>query len=205
MLEGPTDAEGNAGRDAPMDEAPQTLEGAVRRGERGVAPEPQVRALMDDLCERGWSIATAESLTGGAVAARLCEVPGAGRCVAGGITAYATPVKRDLLGVEADVVVSERAAREMALAVRALFEVDVGLSVTGVAGPERQDGVEVGTVFVCAATPETIETVEVSADGRPDDVRTAAVAATLAHVTRVVGASGRARASHPTAGSGVDG
>jgi nicotinamide-nucleotide amidase len=100
------------------------------------------------LSEAGLRLAVAESLTGGLVAARLTSVPGASTWFAGGIISYGEDVKQSLLGVSPGPVVSEGAAGEMALRVRDLLNADIGLSLTGVAGPTSQDGQPVGTVFV---------------------------------------------------------
>ena len=100
------------------------------------------------LAAAGLRLAVAESLTGGLVAARLTTVPGASNWFAGGIVSYGEDVKRSLLDVGPGPVVSEQAASEMALGVQKLLNADIGLSLTGVAGPTEQDGQPVGTVFV---------------------------------------------------------
>ena len=100
------------------------------------------------LAEAGLRLAVAESLTGGMVAARLTSVPGASNWFAGGIVSYGEDVKRSLLSVSPGPVVSKAAAAEMASGVRDLLKADVGLSLTGVAGPTSQDDQPVGTVFV---------------------------------------------------------
>jgi nicotinamide-nucleotide amidase len=100
------------------------------------------------LTRQGLRMAVAESLTGGMVAARLTSVPGASNWFAGGVVSYGEDVKRSLLGVGPGPVVSAEAAEEMALGVKALLNADIGLSLTGVAGPTIQDDQPVGTVFV---------------------------------------------------------
>jgi nicotinamide-nucleotide amidase len=106
------------------------------------------------LCEeRGWSVGVAESLTGGSIGARLTNVPGASRTYRGSIASYATDVKRSLLGVTADRVVSEEAVKQMAEGAQRVLGADVGISVTGVAGPDEQDGQPVGTVWYGIAVP----------------------------------------------------
>jgi len=87
-------------------------------------------------------------LTGGLIASRLVNVPGASAWFRGGVVSYASEVKFDVLGVPEGPVVSAAAAEAMASGVRRLLKSDVGLSVTGVAGPEEQDGQPAGTVFV---------------------------------------------------------
>ncbi|MCQ4045071.1 CinA family protein [Streptantibioticus rubrisoli] len=111
------------------------------------------------LLERqGATLAVAESLTGGLVAAAITAVPGASRAFRGSVTAYATDVKRDVLGVDGALLAARGAvdplvAREMAQGVRRLLGATWGLATTGVAGPDPQDGKEVGTVHVAIAGP----------------------------------------------------
>jgi nicotinamide-nucleotide amidase len=107
--------------------------------------ESVVLALLD---ARGQTLAVAESVTGGLVTGRLTAVPGSSRVLRGGIVSYASGVKFDFLGVTLGPVVNERAAVEMARGVRVRLGASVGLSLTGVAGPDEQDGVAVGTLFV---------------------------------------------------------
>jgi nicotinamide-nucleotide amidase len=100
------------------------------------------------LSAAGLRLATAESLTGGIVSARLTSVPGASGWFAGGVVSYASQVKRAVLGLGDGPVVSAEAARAMAQGVVIALGADVGLALTGVAGPESQEGRPVGTVFV---------------------------------------------------------
>ncbi|MFD6416703.1 CinA family protein [Streptomyces sp. NPDC060194] len=114
--------------------------------------------VLELLVGRGESVACAESLTGGLLAAALTDVPGASRAFRGGVTAYATDVKRDVLGVDG-ALLAERGAVDpdvalaMAAGVRRLLGADWGVATTGVAGPDPQDGRPVGTVFVAVAGP----------------------------------------------------
>jgi nicotinamide-nucleotide amidase len=105
-------------------------------------------AVATRLSDAGLSLALAESLTGGLISSRLVNVVGASRWYRGAVVSYSSEVKYDLLSVPAGPVVSPEAAIAMASGVRNVLGADVGLSVTGVAGPDRQDGHEVGTVFV---------------------------------------------------------
>ncbi|QGV78154.1 CinA family protein [Streptomyces ficellus] len=110
------------------------------------------------LAERDQTVAVAESLTGGLVAAELTSVPGASASFRGSVTAYATALKRDLLGVDADLLarrgaVDAAVALQMAAGVRTRLGAGWGLATTGVAGPEAQDGQPVGTVFVAVCGP----------------------------------------------------
>jgi len=108
------------------------------------------------LRQLGWKLATAESLTGGLLGARITAVAGSSDYYLGGVISYATAVKHSLLGVGMDVLdrhgaVSEETAAAMASGVRELFGADLALSTTGVAGPATQDGQPVGTLCVGVA------------------------------------------------------
>jgi nicotinamide-nucleotide amidase len=106
------------------------------------------------LCEaRGWSIGVAESLTGGFIGARLANTPGASRTFRGSIASYATEVKRSVLGVTAELVVSEEAVKQMAVGAQRVLDADVAVAVTGVAGPDEMEGQPVGTVWYAVAIP----------------------------------------------------
>lgn len=119
--------------------------------------------LLTLLAERGWRLGVAESLTGGAVSAELVTVPGASGVLNGAVVAYATPVKQTLLGVDAKLLeqhgpVRPEVAEQMADGVRRAVAVDgrateVGVSTTGIAGPDSPDGQPVGTVHVGVVTP----------------------------------------------------
>jgi nicotinamide-nucleotide amidase len=119
----------------------------------GVDDETMEHAVLARLRERGWTLGVAESLTGGLIGARIVNVPGASDVFRGTIGSYATDVKRAVLGVSAASVVSEEAAREMAEGAQRVLGADVGIAVTGVAGPTEQDGVAVGTVCFALALP----------------------------------------------------
>lgn len=112
----------------------------------GVDDDTIDSVVVDLLRERGLTVGVAESLTGGLVGARLTSSPGASDVVRGSIAAYASEIKFDLLDVPEGPVVSEGAARAMAEGARRVLGADVGIAVTGVAGPARQDDQPVGTV-----------------------------------------------------------
>lgn len=121
-----------------------------------------VSRLLTEAAARGWSIGVAESLTGGLVTASLVSVPGASSVLRGGVVAYATDLKTELLGVDADLLaergaVDEAVAAQMAAGVRRVTGADVGLATTGVAGPDPQDGHDPGVVFVAVSTPVVSE------------------------------------------------
>ncbi len=97
---------------------------------------------------RELTLGVAESMTGGLIASRCTDVPGSSAWLRGGVVSYASEVKFDLLDVPEGPVVSEAAANAMAEGVCGVLGAEVGVSVTGVAGPESQDDMPVGTVFV---------------------------------------------------------
>lgn len=101
--------------------------------------------------ELGVTVATAESLTAGLVATRIADVPGASAVLRGGVVAYATDVKHDVLGVDASLlghVVSEEVARAMAQRACAVLGAGLGIGTTGVAGPDSLDGQPPGTAWI---------------------------------------------------------
>ena len=122
------------------------------------------------LREASCTLATAESLTGGRLAAALTAVPGASATYRGGVVAYASEVKVDLLGVPREVVetvgvVSAECAAAMAQGVRRLVGATYGVATTGVAGPTEQEGKPVGTVYVAVAGPADGVTVALELSG----------------------------------------
>ena len=128
------------------------------------------------LTAAGATVATAESLTGGLLGALLTTVPGASVVYRGGVVAYATDLKVTMLGVPEDLidefgVVSAECAESMAAGVRSRTGSSYGLSTTGVAGPDLQDGLPPGTVFVGVATPTAIESRRLALSGDRDTIR----------------------------------
>ncbi len=137
----------------------------------GVDDETMEFAVASRLLARGLSLGLAESLTGGLIASRLVNVVGASTWFRGGLVSYASEVKFDLLGVTPGPVVSAGAAEEMARGARKLLACDVALSVTGVAGPDQQDGQAPGTVFVGLALGDEVSHVALRVPGDRDRVR----------------------------------
>ena len=137
----------------------------------GVDEETMEDAVATRLLARGATLAVAESVTGGLIASRLVNVAGASKWFRGGVVSYASEVKFDVLGVTRGPVVSASAAEEMAAGVRRVLGADVGLSVTGVAGPEEQDGQPAGTVFIGVAIDDSVEHVLVHLPGDRPRVR----------------------------------
>jgi len=119
----------------------------------GVDDETMEHAVLARLHTRGWTLGIAESLTGGLVGARISDVPGASETFRGSLASYATEVKRDVLGVTAEHVVSRDCAEQMATGAQRVLGADVGISATGVAGPTPQDDQPIGTVWFGMALP----------------------------------------------------
>ena len=120
----------------------------------GVDDDTMESVVLKMLRTRGWTLGLAESVTGGLVAGRITNVPGASEVFAGSVVSYASEVKFDLLGVEPGPVVSETAATQMASGARRVLHTDVALALTGVAGPAEQDGMPVGTLCAAVALPD---------------------------------------------------
>jgi competence/damage-inducible protein CinA-like protein len=119
----------------------------------GVDDETMETAVANRLLARGLTFGVAESLTGGLIASRLVNVAGASAWFRGGIVAYDSRVKFDVLEVPEGPVVTEAAACAMAAGAARVTRADVGLGITGVAGPDEQEGVVPGTIFVGLALP----------------------------------------------------
>jgi PncC family amidohydrolase len=147
--------------------------------------ETLARRVLEVLAGRGETLATAESLTGGLLAARLTDVPGASRSFVGGVVSYATRVKESFLGVPADVVaqhgvVSGPCAEAMAAGVRTRLEATWGIATTGVAGPDSQEGKPVGTVHVAVAGPARVTVRRLTLSGDRASIREASCREVLA-------------------------
>jgi nicotinamide-nucleotide amidase len=145
----------------------------------GVDDESMEHAVAARLSAAGLSLGLAESLTGGMIAARVTAVPGASAFFRGSIVSYDSDVKFDLLDVPVGPVVSAAAAEAMAAGARRVLGADVGLAVTGVAGPTEQDGQPVGTVFVGLALDGRMESVSLRLPGDRQRVREFSVISAL--------------------------
>ncbi|MEI7548787.1 MAG: nicotinamide-nucleotide amidohydrolase family protein, partial [Actinomycetota bacterium] len=158
--------------------------------------EAEVRLLVDDvvfgtddesmefvvlqlLRDRGLSLGLAESVTGGLVAGRITSVPGASEVFRGSIVSYASSVKFDVLGVPPGPVVSEAAAAAMAKGAQRVLHADVGLALTGVAGPTEQDGMPVGTLCVGLAIGDEVHTRTLRLPGQREQMRQMSVISAL--------------------------
>ncbi|SHM43791.1 CinA family protein [Cryptosporangium aurantiacum] len=148
-------------------------------------PEPTAAGVLAALRARGATLATAESLTGGMLAARLVDVPGASAVFRGGLVAYATDLKATLVGVESALLdrlgpVAGEVAAALAEGARQRCGADWGLGTTGVAGPDPQDGKPAGTVFIGVAGPGGAPAVrELHLTGDRPAIRAATVDAVL--------------------------
>jgi nicotinamide-nucleotide amidase len=140
--------------------------------------------LVELLKDARATVATAESLTGGRLAARMSEAPGSSEIFLGGAVTYATEAKVKVLGVPEQVVeehgvVSGECARAMAEGVRRLLGSTYGVSTTGVAGPDRQEGHPAGTVWVAVAGPSGATALLLGLDGDRAAIRWATCDAAL--------------------------
>jgi nicotinamide-nucleotide amidase len=149
----PTLAEGTALLDLEEKEVRSTIEAHLGDIVFGTDEETMEHAVAAQLVAHGLTFGVAESLTGGLIASRLVSIPGASAWFRGGVVAYHSQVKFDLLDVPVGPVVSEAAAVAMARGVCRATGSDVGLGITGVAGPDDQEGVAPGTIFVGLALP----------------------------------------------------
>lgn len=155
----------------------------------GVGDDTMESVVLEICRQRGLTLGLAESVTGGLVGARLTGVPGASDVLRGSVVSYATEVKQTLLDVSPGPVVSESAAREMAAGARECLGADVGLSLTGVAGPTEQDGQPVGTLFVGLCGPGFDDVREVRLPGQREQMRQFAVITALGMLRQSLTAS----------------
>ncbi|GAA1396439.1 CinA family protein [Luteococcus peritonei] len=114
--------------------------------------------LLAALAREGLTLGCCESLTGGLLAATITDVPGASRSFRGGLVTYASDLKCSLVGLEPEHVaehgvITAHTARTMAQGARRVLGCDLAIACTGVAGPDPQDGAQVGTVWLSVAGP----------------------------------------------------
>ena len=151
---------------------------------------------MARLSAMGHTVAVAESLTGGLVAAALTDIAGASVVVRGGVIAYATQIKAQVLGVDEVLLarvgsVDVEVAEQMASGVRSLMGATYGLSTTGVAGPDPVDGKPVGTVYVAVVGPGSSRVKALALFGDRAGIRAQSVLAALALLDEEIGAQVR--------------
>ena len=147
-------------------------------------------ALAEALTESGLTVATMESCTGGLMASTITDVPGSSAYFHGGIVSYSNEAKI-ANGVPAETIrnhgaISEETAEAMAKAVRQRLHADVGVGVTGVAGPSEQEGKAVGTVFIAIATENAVKPVALRLPPRRAVVKYRSVTTALVELTRLV-------------------
>ncbi len=140
----------------------------------------EAKRLVEVLRSRGMTCATAESCTGGGVGAAITAVPGASEVFLGGIVSYANSVKRDVLGVDGELLdgvgpISAECAAQMAAGVRELLKSDIAVSVTGLAGPGGDGAHPAGFVWFGLATADGVATENKTFPGDRENVRAAAV------------------------------
>jgi nicotinamide-nucleotide amidase len=144
-------------------------------------------AVVDALRRAGLTIAVAESLTGGLLVAELVSVPGASVVVRGGVVAYATELKAELLGVDAALLdavgpIHPDVATQMAAGVRARLGADIGIATTGVAGPDPQDGHPPGEVWLGFAIGDEVSSVGLALGGDRAAIRRDTVSESLSRL-----------------------
>ena len=152
--------------------------------------------IIASLAAKHYTIAVAESLTGGMLVAELIRTPGASAVVLGGVVAYNTELKHTLLGVDAEVLAAHGAvhpdvAAQMAAGVRSALAVagepaHIGISTTGVAGPDPQDGQPVGTVFLGFAIGSEVRTKRLDLQGTREEIRSRVVYESLRELRSLV-------------------
>lgn len=145
----------------------------------GVDGDTMESVVLDMLRSRGLTLGLAESVTGGLVSARLTAVPGCSDVMRGCVVSYASEVKFDVLGVENGPVVTEEAAGAMAQGARRVLGADVGLALTGVAGPGEQEGRPAGTLCVGLALGNRTVTTTIRLPGQREQMRQFAVISSL--------------------------
>lgn len=150
-----------------------------------------VAELVGALAAAGQTVATAESLTAGLLAATVAGVPGASAVLRGGLIVYATDLKNHLACVDDDVLrvdgpVAASTAEQLAVGARQRCGADWGVGLTGVAGPDSQDGHPVGTVYLGLAGPRHSEVVRLKLDGDRWTIRIGAVHSAVRELLRCV-------------------
>ncbi|ABD12890.1 competence/damage-inducible protein cinA [Frankia casuarinae] len=188
---------------APVETAARTALGA---GVYGGADDSLEGVVLGLLVQRSATLAVAESITGGLLAGRLTDVPGASAAFRGGIVSYATEVKASALGVDegllaAEGAVSSRTAAAMAAGVRSRLGATYGLATTGVAGPQPQEDKPVGTLHIGLAGPDGTVTRSVRLPGDRPRIRTYAVVSALDLVRRML--AGLPNSEMTTTGDGA--
>lgn len=174
-----------------VDEASEDVREVLGDAVVGDADLSLAQAVVGLLAKAARTVAVAESLTGGSVASAITDVPGASVVLRGGVVSYSTESKRDVLGVDADLLdregpVHAGVAREMAARARELFGADYGVGTTGVAGPDPQGERPVGLVHVAVVGPSSTISVELHLHGDREAIRRQSVVQALDLLRRTV-------------------
>jgi nicotinamide-nucleotide amidase len=145
----------------------------------GIDTDTMESVVLQLMRERSLTLGLAESVTGGLVGARLTGVAGASDMLRGSVVSYASDVKFELLGVTPGPVVSPEAAEQMAAGARRVLRADIGLALTGVAGPAEQDGQPVGTLHVGLAVDASTTSRSLRLPGQREQMRQMSVISSL--------------------------
>lgn len=140
------------------------------------------RAVAESVKPHGFTVAVAESVTAGHVAAALAAAPEASEWFSGSVVAYRTQTKRDVLGVTSQKIVSRDCARQMAEGVLRATGSDVAVATTGVGGPDPEEGRPAGTVIICAGSPDDLRVFEHEFAGSPEHIVHEATLQALRHL-----------------------
>ncbi len=145
-----------------------------------------------ELKKRGWRLAVAESCTGGLLGHRLTNIPGSSAYFLGGVIAYRNEIKVRILNVRQETLarfgaISAETAREMAEGVRRLFHADLALAITGVAGPDPEEGKPVGEIYIALASPNGIWTRQIIVGSDRQENKALAVEAALELLEAMLG------------------
>jgi nicotinamide-nucleotide amidase len=168
-----------------LDEWEQKVRAAIGDIVFGIDDDTMESVVLQMLRDRGLTLGLAESVTGGLVSGRLTNIAGASDVLRGAVVSYASEVKFDVLGVTNGPVVSPEAAVEMAVGAQRVLGADVGLSLTGVAGPAEQEGQRPGTLCIGVALPNGVTASSVvQLPGARDQMRQLSVISALDFLRR---------------------
>jgi len=153
--------------------------------------EPIAKSVVKRLGKKGLTIAVAESVTAGGLAAELTKIAGSSKIFLGGVIAYSDEIKHSELKIskvdlKKHTAVSEIVAVAMAQQVRIKFKTDFGVSTTGVAGPKSAYGQKVGTAWIGVASKKESFAVGLNLSGDRDSIRHAIIASALAALERIL-------------------
>lgn len=177
-----------------VNDTPHNMSDASGQSAPVIVSPTTAHEIGDQLRHRGWTLATAESCTGGGIAFAITSVAGSSDYFQGAIVAYSNAIKEQLLNVSHNTLssvgaVSSDCASEMARGVRDALHTDVGISSTGIAGPGGATSRKpVGLVYIAVATPDAVEVRELRLDGDRAAIMATATAKALSLAQSVIGA-----------------